>query len=93
MNILLLLILSFVIGTLYYYMMEKSLPIYSNCSFTSSIWTDILAFIWGFIVIYKGYKYKDSLLILLASTVIVEHIWQLFPKKSFQKLVKMVVLH
>ena len=47
MNIYLLVFLSFVIGTVYYYIMESSIPRESNCSFISSIWTDILAFFAG----------------------------------------------
>ena len=72
-------------------MMEASLPKNSNCSFISSIWTDIFAFIWGFIIIKTGYKYKDSLLIFLGSTVIVEHIWQLLPKRSIQTLINNLI--
>ena len=51
-----LLVSAIIIGTAYYYMMEKSLPKDSNCSFIASIWTDILAFIGGVIIIYKGYS-------------------------------------
>ena len=85
-NLVIILILSIIIGTLYYYMMESSLPKDSNCSFISTIWTDIFAFIWGFIIIFKGYKYNDLLLILLAGILIVEHVYQLLPKFVVKKL-------
>ena len=81
-SLLLSLILSFIIGTLYYYMMEKSLPKDSNCSFVSSVWTDILAFVWGIITIYKGYNCNDHLLVILGAILIVEHIWQFLPKNT-----------
>ena len=83
-DIIVLFYFSFVIGTYYYYMMEKSLPKDSNCSFISSIWTDIFAFIWGIIIIYKGYKYNDKILIILGGTLIVEHIWQFLPKNTLK---------
>ena len=81
------LFMSFIFGTLYYYIMESSLPKNSNCSFIATIWTDIIAFIAGFIVIYKGIIYKDSLLIFLAGGLIVEHIWQLLPKFTINKII------
>jgi hypothetical protein len=87
MNLIVILILSIIIGTSYYYMMEKSLPIDSNCTFISTIWTDLFAFIWGFIIIYKGYQYNDNLLILLAGILIVEHIWQVLPKYQINKII------
>ena len=86
LNLIMIIILSIIIGTSYYYIMESSLPKNSNCSFIASIWTDIFAFIFGFIIIYKGYKYNDSLLILLAGIIIVEHIWQVLPKGQFKSL-------
>ena len=78
-------IISVVIGTLYYYMMESSLPLDSNCSFIATPWTDVFAFIWGIIIIYKSMNYNDDILFILAATLIVEHIWQLLPKHAVFK--------
>lgn len=75
-----LLLLSLIAGSVYYWIMESSIPPESNCSFISSIWTDIIAFIFGGILIYKGMEYKDDFIILIGGALIVEHIWQLFPK-------------
>ena len=91
LNLIIILILSIIIGTSYYYMMEKSLPPNSNCSFISTIWTDIFAFIWGLVIAYKGYKYNDSLLILLAGILIVEHVHQLLPKFVVKKYVQTLI--
>ena len=77
-------IISFILGTFYYYIMESSIPKKSNCSFISSKWTDFIAFIVGFIIILKAYKYDDLLLSGLGGAIIVEHIWQLLPKYSIQ---------
>jgi len=85
MNVFRNIVISVVIGTLYYYMMEYSLPIGSNCSFIATPWTDVFAFIWGVIVIYKSINYNDDLLFILAATLIVEHIWQLLPKYTLFK--------
>jgi len=80
MNPFFIMLVSLIVGSLYYYMMESSIPKESNCSFISSIWTDILAFISGIIIIYKGIRYNDATLTIIGSIIIVEHIWQLLPK-------------
>lgn len=72
--------LSVIVGTMYYIMMERSIPTESNCSFQASIMTDILAFLWGAIVIRYGLLYDNMILTGLGATVIVEHIWQLTRK-------------
>lgn len=86
MNIYLILSVNIVLGTLYYYMMEASLPKKSNCSFISSVWTDILAFGVGIIIILRGKRYNDYILVFLGGSIIVEHIWQLFPKFTINKI-------
>lgn len=65
-------------GIIYYVNMVKSIKDpYKNCSFSSNILTDILAFIVGLIIIYYGYiKYKNKVLILLGVAIITEHILQ-----------------
>ncbi len=75
-------ILSIIIGTLYYYNMSLSIPKKSNCSFSANIWTDIGAFISGGILIYLGiYKYDDYLLTIIGASIITEHLWQLVHNK------------
>jgi len=81
-----LLFVSVILGTLYYYMMESSLPKDSNCSFIATVWTDILAFICGLILIYKGFNHNDNILVLLGGILITEHIWQILPKYTINKL-------
>ena len=86
MNHFLVIVISVIIGSAYYCMMESSIPRESNCSFIASVWTDILAFICGIIIIYKGIRYNDYILTMLGSIIIVEHIWQLLPKFTMKKL-------
>ena len=75
-------ILSIIIGTLYYYNMSLSIPKESNCSFSANIWTDIGAFICGIILIYLVfYKYDDCMLTIIGTTIITEHVWQLVHNK------------
>ena len=62
MNYLLILLLSFIVGTSYYCMMESTIPKESNCSFVASIWTDLFAFLAGFILIYKGIEHDDNII-------------------------------
>ncbi len=76
-NIIFTLIISFLIGTLYYIIMIKDIPYDSNCSFLANIWTDLFAFLYGFILIYMGYNYKDYILIFLGGSIITEHVWQM----------------
>ena len=70
--------LSVIVGSAFYVLMEKSIPREANCSYLASPVTDILAFVWGFIVMWYGvYVYDNPILTGLGSTVVVEHIWQL----------------
>ena len=69
---------SVVAGYLYYDMMESSIPTESNCSFSASPMTDLLAFVWGFIIMGYGIKkYDNPILTFLGCAVVVEHIFQL----------------
>ena len=73
-------LISLLVGTAYYRMMEKTIPTDQNCSFIASPMTDFLAFVWGAIVIGYGYTYDNEILTGLGASVIVEHIWQLTRK-------------
>ena len=76
------LIISFILGTIYYYNMSLSIPKDSNCSFSANIWTDIIAFIASAILVYRGvYKHNDQIITIIGSTIITEHIWQLVHNK------------
>jgi len=66
--------------------MESTIPRDSICNFIASPLTDIFAFITGAIIIYKGVVLNDDLLIVLGGIIIVEHIWQLCPKYSMEKI-------
>jgi len=68
-----------ILGILYFKLMNKGLED-SNCSYISNIWTDILAFIIGIIIVNKGINYNDSTLQLLGTAIITEHILQFYPK-------------
>jgi hypothetical protein len=77
-------LLSIAVGTAYYFMMSKSIPKESNCSFSATIWTDIFAFAVGIALIsmalwsqFKGSKQWFNLVIFVCGmAIIVEHIWQ-----------------
>ena len=68
-------------GVIYFNIMEKDIPHYTNCSYVANIWTDILAFIAGFIIIYYGYIYKNRVLTVVGTVIITEHIMQFFGHK------------
>ena len=69
-------VISFIIGTLYFQMMERSIDTKSNCSYLASPLTDHLAFLAGAILIYQGVQLKSPIITILGSTVFTEHIWQ-----------------
>jgi len=69
-------ILSILLGTIYYQIMENSIPTESNCSYMAAPVT-FLAFLWGVIVVYYGFEYDNVILTTLGATVIIEHIYQL----------------
>jgi len=74
-------LLGLIIGILYFYIMEWDVPRESNCSYISNIWTDILAFLYGIIIVYFGHYYKNKILIILGITLITEHILQFYRYK------------
>jgi hypothetical protein len=86
-NTIILLVLSFVFGSLYYYLMESTLPKDSTCNFIASPLTDIIAFITGCIIIYKGIVLEDNILMVLGGVIVVEHIWQILPKFTMEKII------
>jgi hypothetical protein len=72
------------LGTAYYYNMSLSIPTESNCSFSANIWTDILAFIVGFMILIIGFRigsWESYVLMGTGTVIIVEHIWQLVHNK------------
>jgi hypothetical protein len=77
--------IGFALGTLYYYNMSLSIPTDSNCSFSANIWTDILAFIVGALVMGIGFRlegrWEGYVLVATGIAVITEHIWQLVHHK------------
>ena len=77
MNHIYAIILSILLGTIYYQIMENSIPTESNCSYMAAPVTEFLAFLWGVIVVYYGFEYDNVILTTLGATVIIEHIYQL----------------
>jgi len=71
------LVLSVILGHIFYQTMEASLPTESNCSYMAAPITDLFAFMWGFAIVYYGFKYDNAILTMLGATIIVEHIFQL----------------
>lgn len=69
--------LSAIAGYMYYQMMEASLPTESNCSYMAAPVTDLLAFLWGFVLVGYGFKYDNEILTFMGASIVVEHIFQL----------------
>ena len=76
------LIVGAIVGCMYYEMMRSTIKMpYKNCSFVSSVLTDVLAFIVGAIILYKGWVLDELLLTACGIAITVEHILQ-FSYKS-----------
>ena len=52
---------SVILGYAYYEMMEASLPTETNCSYMAAPMTDLLAFLWGFVLMGYGVRYDNAL--------------------------------
>lgn len=74
-------ILGLLAGIIYFRIMETGIPHYSNCSYVANIWTDILAFIAGIVIIYYGNIFSNKILIFIGTTIISEHIMQFIDHK------------
>lgn len=78
-------------GSLYYVMMSASLPTDSNCSFSANYWTDILAFVVGFGLVFLGLSHGSrfapsqlafqAMLLVSGVAIVTEHVWQLVDHK------------
>lgn len=69
-------------GVAYFYIMDSSIPdmMRNNCSYTSGVVTDILAFAVGVILLWRGYVHEDYIIFVAGTAIIIEHIIQLIPK-------------
>lgn len=74
--------LSVVLGSAYYFMMARSIPKESNCSFLATVWTDILATLVGAILMCRGVEGGDKVVSTLGMAIIVEHFWQWYFNKK-----------
>lgn len=75
-------VIAIIIGVLYYINMSLSIPKESNCSFSANIWTDIIAIIFGFVLMKKAIEYNDILLNIIGVAIITEHILQFYYNKT-----------
>jgi hypothetical protein len=71
-----------VVGSLYYRMMERSIPTNVNCSFAASVWTDILATIAGLVLMWRGHIGQDHIVFGIGVTIITEHVYQWWYNKG-----------
>ena len=69
--------LSTIAGYTYYQIMEASLPTETNCSYMAAPVTDLLAFIWGFVLVAYGFQYDNAILTFMGASIVVEHVFQL----------------
>ena len=63
-------------GVVYFNIAEGKNLKDSNASYLSPVMTDILAWLGGAFLIYKGHKLKDGTLSMIGSTVVTIHVCQ-----------------
>lgn len=74
-------IIGIISGVVYFNVMERDIPRFSNCSYIANIWTDIIALIYGLIITYYGYIYNSRVLAIIGIGIITEHIMQFIAHK------------
>ena len=70
-------------GFAYFYIMDSSIPEQKrkNCSYVSGVVTDILAFIVGVILLWRGVVGNDYVVYTCGMAIIIEHTIQLVAKR------------
>lgn len=78
-------LLGSVAGYAYFSLMESGVPKNSNATYLSPISTDLLAWGWGALLVYKGFKYNDPLITFTGSSLISIHVSQFAAHKIIKK--------
>ena len=63
-------------GMIYFNVGESGVPKESNATYLNPISTDIAAWIFGALLIYKGYRHNDPLIAYIGATVVSIHVSQ-----------------
>lgn len=69
-------------GGAYFLIGESSIPKESNCAYLAPWTTDLLAWVGGAVLIYKGFEHDDSLVAFIGSTVASIHVYQFGAHKA-----------
>lgn len=69
-------------GVAYFYTMHSSIPKMKreNCSYTSGLVADILAFVIGVLLMWRGFVATDYIVFVSGMAIITEHVIQIIPK-------------
>jgi hypothetical protein len=65
-----------VAGAAYFAMGESGVPKESNATYLNPVSTDIAAWVFGAVLVWKGFKYNDGGISFIGSTVISIHVSQ-----------------
>ena len=68
-------------GIIYYYIMEASIPKETNCSFSASLTTDVLAFLVGGYLAHHGATNDFGTVYTIGIAITVEHLAQAIQHK------------
>jgi len=63
-------------GGIYFWLTERSIAKESNCQYLAPWTTDLIAWVGGAFLIYKGYQFNDGWISLVGSTVASVHVAQ-----------------
>lgn len=88
LHLLLMTVCIVVLGVVYFFIMDSSIPKMKreNCSYTSGVVTDILAFLVGILLMWRGAKSNDYIVFICGGVIIVEHVIQIFAKGPVKKV-------
>ena len=74
-----------VAGLGYFYTQESGIPKSSNAQYLAPISTDILAWIFGGVVMYKGFQKNDGTLTFIGSSIVSIHLSQFAAHKVLNR--------
>jgi hypothetical protein len=76
-----------VAGAMYFNLEESDIPKNSNAQYLAPISTDIAAWAFGALLVWKGFKYDDGLVSFIGSSIISIHISQFATHKVIKQRV------
>jgi hypothetical protein len=75
-------------GSAYFALSERDVPKDSNCSYLAPWTTDLIAWVGGALMMYKGFEHDDNLVSFFGSTVASIHVCQYAAHKVIKNRIR-----